>query len=386
MANLKITQLPTLLNVDMTNTSVIPVVSGSDSTSKKISIAQLDLRWASVAAAAACITQLTGDVVAGTGGGSQAATIQNNVVTNAKMAQMALRTIKGNNGDATANASDLTIQNMIDLLFKPPTVRTITATGAFTFGSSYYFTCSSANATAGAEYTNNGETFTVLETIAAGTQLLVSSTGAPAASGTLTKSSGTGDATITFSSVRAPIAMRVTLRAGGAGGAGNGSGGFNAGGTGGDTTFGALTANGGVGGAIVGGLGGTASGGNIANLRGAPGQGVIGNTSPAVTQNYGGSGGGDGGGQSGSNGANTTGGSAQANSGGGGAGSGTSASYMATAGGGQGGLCDHMYSYPAATYSGSVGVGGTGGANSGGGGCTGGDGGSGKVITIEYWQ
>lgn len=63
----------------------------------------------------------------------------------------------------------------------------------------YVFTVTSANATAGATYTNNSVTFTVLTTIAAGTTLTCSASGAPAASGTLTKASGTGDATITFS-------------------------------------------------------------------------------------------------------------------------------------------------------------------------------------------
>jgi hypothetical protein len=64
----------------------------------------------------------------------------------------------------------------------------------------YTFTVSSANATAGATYTNNGNTFTVQTTIVSATQLLVTGTGAPTTSGTLTKSSGTGDSTITFSS------------------------------------------------------------------------------------------------------------------------------------------------------------------------------------------
>lgn len=48
---------------------------------------------------------MSGDVgIANTG----ATTIQNNVVTNAKLAQMAAHTIKGNNTGSTANASDLT--------------------------------------------------------------------------------------------------------------------------------------------------------------------------------------------------------------------------------------------------------------------------------------
>ena len=53
------------------------------------------------------ITALTGDVTA-TGPGSVAATIAANAVTNAKAAQMAADTIKGNNTGGTANQSDLT--------------------------------------------------------------------------------------------------------------------------------------------------------------------------------------------------------------------------------------------------------------------------------------
>jgi hypothetical protein len=63
------------------------------------------------------------------------------------------------------------------------------------------FTVSSANATAGAVYTSAaGQSFTVESTIAAQTTLVTSGNMNPsAASGTLTKLSGTGDATITYS-------------------------------------------------------------------------------------------------------------------------------------------------------------------------------------------
>lgn len=66
-------------------------------------------------AAGSYITALTGDVVA-TGPGSVAATIQSNVVTNAKLAQMAANTIKGNNTGSTANALDLTTTQVTAML------------------------------------------------------------------------------------------------------------------------------------------------------------------------------------------------------------------------------------------------------------------------------
>ncbi len=76
-----------------------------------------------------------------------------------------------------------------------------------------YWTCTvtSASATIAAVYANNSQSFTVTKTIASLTTLILNSTGSPTSSGTFTKSSGTGDATITFSSCTgAPDTMSAT--------------------------------------------------------------------------------------------------------------------------------------------------------------------------------
>jgi hypothetical protein len=61
------------------------------------------------------ITALTTDVSA-SGPGSVSATIQPNVVSNSKLAQMPASTLKGNNTGATANASDLSVTDVRTLL------------------------------------------------------------------------------------------------------------------------------------------------------------------------------------------------------------------------------------------------------------------------------
>lgn len=172
--------------------------------------------------------------------------------------------------------------------FLAPCLRVLTS--GTSFGVSYYFTVSGATATAGATYTNNGATFTVIDTVTSANLILMSSTAAPETSGTLTKASGTGSDRIVFTYRRAPLYIVVHAQAAGGGGgsttataggqssagAGGGGGGFavkrfanpsatytyaigtggpggssaGASGTGGgNTTFSTLTANGGSGGA-----------------------------------------------------------------------------------------------------------------------------------------
>lgn len=125
-----------------------------------------------------------------------------------------------------------------------PPLRTIFTTGTLvTHYCSFYFFCASANATVNSEYTNGGNTYRVSATIAGGVMLLAQGNAGttPAASGVLTKSSGTGDATITYYAARSPLYMTVLAVGGGGGGGGTASsaatGGAAGGGGGGGTAF-----------------------------------------------------------------------------------------------------------------------------------------------------
>lgn len=287
---------------------------------------------------------------------------------------------------------------VIKSAFTPlPPVFTRYTSGTGNHNSTYYFFIASGNATAAATYTNNGFTYTVVTTIALGTLLRVTGTGVPAASGTLTKSAGTGDSTLTFYSVRAPVNLGVKLVGGGGGGAGSGVGGNGgAGGAGGNTTFGTalLTANGGAGGT---GAGGQSAGGtitvnspavNTGSMDGSNGGGtqisstnVYLSSTQAGVSFFGGAGSGQGGG---------AGAAAKTNSGSGGAGGGTSATTAyAGASGAAGGFIDAAIPNPTTLTNGvfayavgSAGTAGTAGTS----GSAGGLGGAGVIITREDFQ
>ncbi len=279
-----------------------------------------------------------------------------------------------------------------------PSVFTKYTSGSGSHNLTTYFMCAAGNAGIGATYTNNGNTFTVSNTIAGTTLLTTTASGAPQTSGTLTKATGSGDATIIFYAVRVPSSMEVVCVGAGAGGSG---GGGSAGTAGTATIFGSSLLAAGGGSANTGGAspndgaGGTASLGTspygfvVAGQHGCPG------SLAASILNAGGQGGsspfggaGAGGYASGAGG--IAGGAAIANSGSGGGGSstGTGGSGSASgAGGAAGGYVQSLIKIPtsiAYSFSYSIGAGGSGGT-SGSGGQVGGAGGSGVILVTEFF-
>lgn len=183
-------------------------------------------------------------------------------VASSKLNNKAIRQATYVVGQAAQYISDVTATDVLDDGVTAKLLAQINATfvrlspkltrytsGSGTHNVAYWFFIATGNATAAATYTNNAVTFTVVGTVAGAKLVQMTGSGAPAVSGTLTKASGTGDATLTFYAVRAPISMQVIMAGAGGGGAGSGTGtSAGNGGTGGDTTFGAYTAGGGVGG------------------------------------------------------------------------------------------------------------------------------------------
>lgn len=297
--------------------------------------------------------------------GITASNIANATITTT---QIASATILGSNiANATITGSNIAA-NTIDisnLNISRPTQQTFTSTGTQT---GWLFTISTSSTVAvGDTYTNNANTYTVLYALTAqsGQVLWMSGTGATSGT-TLTRATGSGTVSITFS-VKIAIATYTTptspaayyLKVRMAGGGGGGTDGSSAvAGT--NTRFGGptnLSALGGTGasGTTVG-VGGTASLGTggaigIATTGGTGMRGVDG-----TTLNIGGPGGSNS--FSGSGGAGTAG---IANTGGGGGGRDASTGT----GGGAGGTVDAIINSPAAVYYYVVGTGGAAGGAGG---------------------
>jgi hypothetical protein len=316
------------------------------------------------------------------------------------------RLAKGADGTYLTLASGVPTWGAATFTTTNPTRQKFTSTGT-TAGR--IFTITAGNATVGATYTNNGQTFTVLSTIAAGTTLFASGAGTPLASGTLTKASGTGDATLTFSASIATAAyttpanvkwLRVRLCAAGSGGTGSGLAAGTNSTAGGPTYFGAdlLKAIGGgavTGGYNPGGAGGT--GGSIgAGATGDITAGQAGDTGQytATGNQYlnsgrGGSNAFQGGGAAVGNAG--TGIAGTANTGGGGSGGGgfITAGAVSGSGGGAGEYIEAIISNPLTINGGvmyyAVGTGGAAGG-AGTGGTAGGAGAAGVIIVEEYYQ
>jgi hypothetical protein len=285
-----------------------------------------------------------------------------------------------------------------------PTIQKFTVTGITT--GSLFTISTSTTCAVGDTYTNGGQTFTVLAALSAqtGAVLFTSQTGSPAAGGTLTRATGSGTASITYTAAQSlgtyttPANvkyLRVRMMGGGGGGAPSGTASFGAVTAGGSTYFGAnlLVANGGfgaVGGNTNGAVGGSASLGTgpigIA-FTGTPGGGC-GAQNTTGTQVSGGMGGVSPFGGAGTSGpAGGPGGSAVANSGSGGGGAGTSntAGAFGGAGGGAGGFVDAIITNPAVSYPYLVAALG-GGGSAGTSGFAGGNGGTGIIVVEEYYQ
>lgn len=285
--------------------------------------------------------------------------------------------------------------------YKDP-ITTKYTTGSGNHNLTQKFAVSAANATVGATYSDGTTTFTVSKTISAANELIATGNAAAAVSGTLTKTGGTGDATIVFYAVRAPLYIRVKAIGGGGGGAGSSTIAANNGGAGSNgasTTFGTtlIVAGGGSGGSggtgQSGGGGGTASLGSGPDGIAVPGSAGSGSQQAVTTGNnfLGGSAGGSSaiGGAGGGGPGNAAGVAANTNSGSGGGGAGGPATGATGASGGSGGYVEatitHVNSAFAYTFAYAVGaLGGHGSAGTSG--FVGGDGAAGLLLVQEFFQ
>lgn len=324
---------------------------------------------------------------------------QANVVTS-QMAQFIANTTGTDVLDDTLTAK-LLAQVFAAFSRKTPVI-TSHLSGSGNHNLTYKFQVASANATTGATYSDGTTVFTVSSTISAALELAATGGAAPAVSGTLTKTGGTGDSTITYYAARAPIYMRVRAVGGGGGGGGSDNGAANGGnGTAGAaTTFGTtlISAGGGAFGSGSASSGASGGAGGSSSLGVGPvGLAISGGSGGAVffasttgfyevgplggVSAFGGNG-------SGGNGTGVGGPiAAAANSGSGGGGGGGPQGGGSGAGGGAGGYVDAIISGATllASFAYSVGTGGNAGA-AGSGGYVGSAGGSGVILVEEYYQ
>lgn len=288
-----------------------------------------------------------------------------------------------------------------------PTVQTLISNGTQT---GWLFTISTSSTVAvGDTYTNNSNTYTVQGALSAqsGQVLFMSGTGATSGT-TLTRSTGSGTSSITFStklatatyttptSPRVPVYLKIKMAGGGGGGGGSGTSAGTAPVAGNHSYFGAniLLAAGGQNGinstaGVGGGNGGACTITSPATgLALAGGQGGnSGSQGSGTIFSYGATGGGNAFGGAGAAGpANAGGSSAQGNTGGGGGGAGGPESTAAPgSGGGAGGYCEAIITNPISSYPYIIGSGGSGGA-AGSTGFAGGGGAAGVIFVEEHYQ
>lgn len=333
-----------------------------------------------------------GTLTINTNGGALLATVATNLSSIVKLT---------NNGTSAGTWVQLKSSTGGGGSYTPPTVQKFTVTGTATGLLFVLPGGSTANATAGATYTNNGATYTILYTIAGGGNLMLlasNPTSTPISGTTLTKATGTGDATITISYSRdlatyttptspsTPLYLKVRLVGAGGGGSTSGQGGDATEGR--PSVFGNTYAFGGTGGLTVS-TSSSGTGGLAYIVSGATGialQGGTGDGQPN-TANTGGGGGAatpfGGAGRGGSGNVSENGQSAVANTGAGGGGGAGDGTRRGGSGGSAGGYVDAIFTSPASIYYYAVGVKGSGGT---GGASNGGDGADGYVIIEEHYQ
>lgn len=290
---------------------------------------------------------------------------------------------------------------------KAASFTTFTSTGSTT---GYLFTISTSTTCAvGDTYTNNGNTYTVIYALSAqsGQVLFMSNSAAPLSSGTLTRATGAGTASVTFTANLAlgtytvptgpsPLYLIVEVMGGGGGGGGSGTSGTGNGTAANSSAFGPYISGGGGPGLIGsggaaqgGGAGGTASsaaGAATISFPGGAGQGSIAPAGTPAGFIPGGSGGNGFFGGAGQAPPNNNGTAGATNTGSGGSGGGGNSSTFAGSGGGAGAYSRIIInSALASTYPYAIGAGGSAGG-AGTSGNAGGAGAAGFISILVHYQ